>query len=180
MYKLALHDLQYWYHVDKLSPSELQEPYLQVHGIYADRANLVSWLNAPAQALPTLENNESMLSHACGENAIQALQNGKRPEDVVDLLLREYLVKTTHQRLLAYRHFREQTGAYYSKETLERLHWEALYALVTPDTSSVLKKRGYSKRFEKKILEVRTDFCRRLSLAEELVPEKSHRFLQAS
>ena len=72
VYKLSLHDLQYWYHVDKLSPSDLQERYLQVHGIYADRGNLVSWLNAPAQALPILENNESMLSNACGEFALQA------------------------------------------------------------------------------------------------------------
>ena len=173
VYKLSLHDLQYWYHVDKLSPSDLQERYLQVHGIYADRAHLVSWLNAPAQALSILENNESILSDACGEYALQALQNGKRPEEVVELLLREYLVKTTHQRLAAYRHFREQTGRYLTKETLERLHWEPLYALVTTDTRLVLMQRRYSKRFDKKIRDLRTDFCLGVSLAEERVPEKS-------
>ena len=39
LYQVYMHDLQHWYHVEQKSPSELQEALLQVHGIYANRAN---------------------------------------------------------------------------------------------------------------------------------------------
>ena len=173
LYKLSLHDLHYWYHVEKLSPSQLQERYLNEHGVHADRAHLVSWMKAPGQALSILENNEVIHSHACGEYVLQELQSGIRPEKVVEQLLCRYLVITTKERVAAYRYYREQRSEYWTQDKLERLCWEVLYGLVTLETNLVLIKRGYSKRFEKRLIEKRIEFCRSASLAEELVPLKS-------
>ena len=55
--------------------------------------------------------------------------------EVVQILLREYLVKTTEQRVLAYRRYREQRGEYWTVDRLELFAWEFLYSQVS------LKKR---------------------------------------
>ena len=44
LYELSNHDLQYWYHVDKLGNAELQARYIHEHGVYAHRFDLVRWL----------------------------------------------------------------------------------------------------------------------------------------
>ena len=107
VYAASKADLQYWYHVEKLSPTELQQRYLEEHGVFADRANLYTWLKAPAQKLQQLDTNECIHSHACGEYVLDELQRGAMPADVVHGLLRKYLVQTTVQRVLAYRKYRE-------------------------------------------------------------------------
>ena len=112
LYKLALPDLQYWHHVEKLSPTELQTRYLHERGVYAHRANLVMFLNAPAQSLPVLSTNEDVHSHACGEYVLEELQKGVSAEVVAHEALRLYLVKVARERLAAYRRHREQTSEY--------------------------------------------------------------------
>ena len=49
VYTLSRQDLQRWYYVDQLTPTQLQRKYLTDHGVYADRANLIRWLKADAQ-----------------------------------------------------------------------------------------------------------------------------------
>ena len=66
-------------------------------------------------------------SHACGEYVLDELQRGTVAADVVDGLLRKYLVETTAQRVAAYRRYREQSGAYWTVKGLERVHWRPLY-----------------------------------------------------
>ena len=51
VYVLSRQQLQRWYHVDKLSPTELQDKYRVECGVYADRAHLVRWL----QVLPHMQ-----------------------------------------------------------------------------------------------------------------------------
>ena len=58
------------------------------------------------------------------------LQRGARAVDVVDGLLRKYLVETTVQRVAAYRRYREQSGVYWTVKGLERVHWRPLYGQV--------------------------------------------------
>ena len=102
VYAASKADLQYWYHVEKLSPTALQQRYLEEHGVFADRGNLVRWLKAPAQKLQQLDANERIHSHACGEYVLDELQRGKVATDVVDGLLQKYLVVATVQRVAAY------------------------------------------------------------------------------
>ena len=172
LYELSNHDLQYWYHVDKLSNAELQARYLHEHGVYADRLNLQRWLRAPAQALPVLRTNEDVHTHACGEYVLQQLQEGASPGDVAESLLRRYLIVATHQRVQAYRRYREQRSEYWTVEALERVHWKVLYALVRADRCII--PRADSKRYSKKtrdvLVSVRAAFCEEVSLAEEFVP----------
>ena len=37
VYTLSRQDLQRWYYVDQLSPTQLQHRYLTVHGVYSER-----------------------------------------------------------------------------------------------------------------------------------------------
>ena len=46
-------------------------------------------------------------------------------------LMSRYLVEASGERVAAYRHYREQLGAYWTMRRLERLPWEFLYGLVT-------------------------------------------------
>ena len=46
VFVLSRQQLQRWHHVDKLSPTALQEKYRVECGVYADRAHLVRWLKA--------------------------------------------------------------------------------------------------------------------------------------
>ena len=133
VYKASKADLQYWYHVEKLSPTALQERYLEEHGVFADRAHLYSWLKAPAQKLEQLVTNEGIHSHACGEYVLDELQRGATATDVVDGLLRKYLVEATMSRVVAYRKYREQIGAYWTVKCLECVYWRPLYDQVQLD-----------------------------------------------
>ena len=172
VFALYRRDLQYWLHVEKLSPTNLQAKFSAEHGVYADRANLMAWLSAPCQALCSLSNNEDIHTHACGEYVLERLQNGIKPEAVVDGLLREYLVRTTPERVQAYRFYREQRGKYWTSQKLERLQWEWLYGQVSkertilPTTSS----SGGNNRRQRRIIQIREALCGQLLIAEELVP----------
>ena len=95
------------------------------------RANLVSWLKAAPQALPHLENDEDVLSHACGEYVLKELQRDITPLAVQASLLKEYLVSAFVQRIKPYRRYREQRGEYWTVELLERNHWQFLYEQVS-------------------------------------------------
>ena len=119
IYVLSRQDLQRWYYVDGLRGADLQQKYLQEHGIWAYCSNLVRWLKAPAQALSILENNEDLHTHACGEYVLEQLQKGVDGQTVADEILSKYLVRTTRQRVQAYRHYREQMGSYWTPEKLE-------------------------------------------------------------
>ena len=114
VYVLSRQDLQRWYHVEGLTGAALQERYRAECGVYAHRAHLTRWVSA--QTLPSLENNEDIHTHACGEYVLEQLQHGKKPEEVVEMLLAEYLVKTTKERVQAYRYYREQRGSYWTTE----------------------------------------------------------------
>ena len=76
VYVFSPQDLQRWFHVEKLSPSDLQERYWVECGVYADRSSLVCSLHAPAQALPYLQDNIDVLSNPCGAHVLHQLQNG--------------------------------------------------------------------------------------------------------
>lgn len=101
MYTLYRQSLLRWHYVEELPPTNLQERFLTEHGVWAHRWNLHKWVTAPAQALPTLENNEDIHSHACGEFVLGQNPSGVRPAEVVSSLLKEYLVKTTARRVQA-------------------------------------------------------------------------------
>ena len=58
VYALSRHDLQRWYYVNQLRPTQMQHKYLMEHGVYSDRKNLITWLNADAQKLEKLDFNE--------------------------------------------------------------------------------------------------------------------------
>ena len=162
-------DLQYWYHVEKLSPTALQQRYLHEH-VFVDRAHLYSWLKAPSQKLQQLETNECIHSHACGEYVLDELQRGVVATDVVDGLLRKYLVQTTVQRVAAYRKYREQSGAYWTVKALEPVHWRPLYDQVQGDIKLTSKVHYRTKVFQRTLTDVRTRFCAQVSIAEELLP----------
>ena len=77
VFGLSRTDLRRWYYVEKLTPTQLQERYMNEHGVYAHHQRLVEWLRAPAQALERLERDiESMHQHACGEYILEQLQTG--------------------------------------------------------------------------------------------------------
>ena len=46
--------------------------------------------------------------HACGEYVLHQLQRGVSPERVCEELMSQFIVKTTVQRLSAYRRYREE------------------------------------------------------------------------
>ena len=124
-YILARQDLLRWHHVEQLSKTGLQERYRRVHGVHADADNLRRWVSS--QKLPALENNEDTHQAPYGQWLLERLQNDGASEDLVQELLEKYLVKTTVQRLRAYRVYREQQAGYMTKQQLEVSHWEYLY-----------------------------------------------------
>ena len=172
VYALYRRDLQYWLHVEKLSPTNLQAKFSAEHGVHAHRANLMTWLSSPSQALGTLNNNEDIHTHACGEYVLERLQNGFKPEAVVDGLLREYLVRTTTERVQAYRFYREQRGKYWTSQKLERLQWEWLYGQVSKERTILpaTSRSGGNNRRQRRIIQIREALCGQLRIAEELVP----------
>ena len=75
--ELSRTDLRRWHYVGKLTPAQIQERYLQEHGVYAHHQALADWLRASAQLPERLENdNESIHQHACGEYILEQLQKG--------------------------------------------------------------------------------------------------------
>ena len=170
MFTRSRQDLLRWHHVEQLGPTALQERYRAECGVYADRSHLHTWVTAAAQALPRLENNEDIHAHPCGEYVLEQLQEGARPEAVVEGLLREYLVQTTKERVRAYRWYREQRGEYWTAERLELYHWEWLYQQVSPERRLVAYGGIDRTSLEKQLVCIRTSLCQQLSVAEELVP----------
>ena len=49
VYLLSRQQLQKWWYVDKMTPTELQEKYRVECGVYAHRAHLVRWLKVYMQ-----------------------------------------------------------------------------------------------------------------------------------
>jgi len=175
MYTLYRQSLLRWHHVDELSPQELQERLLTEHGQWAHRDHLQTWLKAPAQALPTLENNEDIHAHPCGEYVLQRLQNGDLPVNVVQGLLEEFLVKATVERVKAYRRYREQRGDYWTKEKLAQRYWEGLYEQFAEADKLVIhsEKSKLSKSTTATLQRIRTVMCQAHEIAEELIPLES-------
>ncbi len=122
--------------------------------------------------MPELSYNIDFHQHACGEYVLDQLQNGRKPEEVVECLYRDWLVKTTVMKLKSYRKYREQQGNYWTPEKLEHAHWAWLYERVTLESvlvarkSDVLAAQARHPGF-RSILE---DFCARMELSEEVVP----------
>ena len=87
---------------------------------------------------------------------------GVAADRVCEVLLQEYLVKTTSQMLSSYRRFREQQGEYWTVEHLELRHWRWLYE----EIGSFNHKRKWRERLS----EIRGRFCESIGVAEELVP----------
>ena len=90
---------------------------------------------------------QDILQHECGEYALEQLQQGRSAAEVVDLLLERYMVKTTYQRVVAYRYYREQRSEYWTLEKIEASHWAFLYEQVPPDGSLVLTRGGSRVRY---------------------------------
>ena len=114
-----------------------------------------------------------MHAHACGEFVLEQLQNGAKPADVAQQLLSKYLIQTTAQRVLAYRHYREQQGQYWTAELLERLHWAVLYTHISLEKhfgSSNSIAHTVRKKVLLNLTAVRVSLCHRLGTSEELVP----------
>ena len=170
VYTLSRQDLQKWYYVEKLSPTEIQKRYLMEHGVYAHRNNLMTWLKADAQKPEKLEFNECIHSHAAGEYVLLSLQRGIRAHEVVATLMSRYLVEASLERVVAYRCYREQLGKYWSMRRLERLQWEYLYSKVSIDSKYGGKSRHLWQRRQRALLEVRVDLCASMHVAEELIP----------
>ena len=94
---------------------------------------------------------------------LEQLQKGVDGQTVADEILSKYLVRTTRQRVQAYRHYREQMGSYWTAEKLEYKHWELLYGQVV----AKLKYARDSRPYLKHLTMVRTAFCAELALSEE-------------
>ena len=175
IFELARQDLQRWYYVDKLDPRQMQEKYRSTHGIYAHQCNLVKWLKSPAQQLTVLDNNEDIHTNACGEYVLNQLQQGKSPAQVAQDILSLYLVRTTTQRVQAYRYYREQHQDYWTCEQLERSHWKALYEEVDLDHilgrihHTVARCTGRSAALQR-LHSVRSTLCLNIGLSEEIIP----------
>ena len=124
---------------------------------------------APGQQLTRLVNNEDVLAHPCGEYVLDQLQRGVSPDDLLQVLLQEYLVKTTRSRLVAYRKFEESRGPYWTLEHLELHHWEYLYQQVPLRQDGSVVSMGRSET-NQRLLGIRTRFCEHAATAEENVP----------
>ena len=114
MYELSRQELQRWYHVERLTPQQLQERFRKEAGVYADSSNLGCWLKAPEQALTILDDNTDMHSHACGEYVLEQLQQGVSAAVVAQQLPSLYLAKATALRVMAYGRYRESVGEYWT------------------------------------------------------------------
>ena len=115
---------------------------------------------APAQQLASLENNEAFHQHACGEYVLERMQNGVRAEDLVDVVLAKFLVRTTKERLQAYRRYREQRGTYWTLERLEA-EWRFLYRGLQSAGARMFRKTGGNNQAElKRLIGIRRERSR--------------------
>lgn len=161
--------LRRWYYVDQLRGRFLQDKYRQVCGVYANIGVLQSWLMSPLQAPEMLQNNVDMHSHACGEYVLSRLQAGEGADAVADMLLQEYLVQATRQRVTAYRKYREQIGEYMTLDKVEYDHWDSLYVSFS-DWGLQATFLGNLRHGRKKQLEaIRETLCGSLGIAEAYV-----------
>ena len=134
----------------------------------------VQWLRMPAQQPETLDNNESIHANPCGEFVLQRLQQGAKPAEVAQEVLREYLVQVSTQRLLAYRRYREESFEYLTTQKLETWHWEALYGMATLDMCRVhVHRHAPSKQYAQQCRSQRSNLCEIAGIAEERVPLES-------
>ena len=122
---------------------------------------------APGQQLTRFVSNEDVLAHPCGEYVLDQLQRGVSPEDLLQVLLQEYLVQTDRLRLLAYRRFCEQRGDYWTLEHLELRYWEYLYQQLP---LSAGKRAAALRCNDKKLARIHSLFCAHANVAEENVP----------
>ena len=161
---------------------QLQQRYLQEHGVYAHHTTLLKWVTASAQAPERLDlNDECIHQHACGEYVLERLQGGARPQDVVVEVLERYLVQTTWQRLVQYRRYRENSVGYFSSNQLGQLHWEFLYGFAPAlyeqhslpvDGDRILPRRdspSKTKAYEDAIAAVRTALATKLEVSESTI-----------
>ena len=167
-FELAKPDLMRWHHVEGLGKRRIAVLLRNHYGVFADASNLEKWLQAPAQQLEQLQNSIAHHSHACGEAALDLLQKGVEPADVVDRLRRDFLVETTVTKLQAYRRYREQASDYWTVEKLEQQAWEWLYSQV--GRGEVLLRPGAQNRLskDKSLTPIHEAFCARVGIAEEL------------
>ena len=115
---------------------------------------------------------QDIQQHECGQYALEQLQEGRSAAEVVDLLLERYMVKTTYQRVVAYRYYREQRSEYWTLEKLEASHWAFLYEQVPLEGSLVFTegRRLLTSARKRKLEAIRSKLCAPLRVAEELVP----------
>ena len=132
-------------------------------------------MKAPDQQLGELRTDGDIHAHACGEYVLSELQNGAKPADVVASLLQRYLVKTSSQRVLAYRRYREEMSDYMTEDKLARLHWESLYGFVSATTVLVPVNTHVTKRQEIRLRQVQQEFCDAVSLSTGVVSLQSLR-----
>ena len=113
---------------------------------------------------------QDIQQHECGEYALEQLQQGRSAAEVVDLLLERYMVKTTYQRVVAYRYYREQRSEYWTLEKIEASHWAFLYEQVPPEGIGGLARGRLSIARTRKLQAIRSGLCAQERIAEELVP----------
>ena len=115
---------------------------------------------------------QDIQQHECGEYALEQLQEGRSAAEVVDLLLERYMVKTTYQRVVAYRYYREQRSEYWTLEKIEASHWAFLYEQVSLEGSLVFARGrlNLTSGRKRKLEAIRSELCAPLRIAEELVP----------
>ena len=173
LHELCRQDLQRWYQAKGFAPQQLQERCRKEAGAFADASNLVRWLTAPEQALSILDDNTDMHSHACGEYALEQLQQGVSSAVVAQQLPSLYLAKATAQRTMAYRRYRESIGAHWTVEQLARLHWEAQHEEVSLERQlGVNRNRMSHSRLEQHELNLRlarATPCTQLGIPQESV-----------
>ena len=81
------------------------------------------------------------------------------------------MVKTTFQRVVAYRYYREQRSEYWTLEKIEASHWAFLYEQVPPEGRLVSGGNNPLSIARKRQLEaIRSGLCAQERIAEELVP----------
>ena len=81
-------------------------------------------------------------------------------------------MKTTYQRVVAYRYYREQRSEYWTLEKIEASHWAFLYEQVPPDGSLVFSRgrSGMTSVRKRQLEAIRSALCAQACIAEELVP----------
>ena len=69
--------------------------------------------------------------------------------------------------MVAYRHYREQLGTYWTMRKLERLPWGSLYGTVTLDSKYAGKSRHIWPGCERLLTTLRINLCATIGMAEQ-------------